>query len=272
MKQIAIFSSRDGLRALEATTLFSEGNKIRVSLYLTDSEPSAAAASGLPALGVEIVRTDAATFSSDLNTVEATLRDKGIDTIVCDGFLPALPDNNTLGTEFDLITVADGETIQQCVLKATRGSVDAEWARTLHLDYDEETARMNRQVPPPVQPQAPEQAPSATPPQVNPYPQQTPFVSQPNPAPQSTVIPGGEGARRPMPKTYLVWSVLATLFCCFLPGIIGIIFSSQVGTRYYQGDYAGAEKASRNAEIWIIVSFVLGMITSTLYLPLMLIS
>ncbi|MCH5230394.1 MAG: CD225/dispanin family protein [Muribaculaceae bacterium] len=74
-----------------------------------------------------------------------------------------------------------------------------------------------------------------------------------------------------MPSTWLIWSVLITVFCCFIPGIIAIIYSSQVSSRYYAGDIEGARRASRNAEIWIIVSFVLGVLSATLYLPFMLI-
>lgn len=72
----------------------------------------------------------------------------------------------------------------------------------------------------------------------------------------------------PMPPTYLVWSVIATILCCFIPGIVAIINSAKVSTKYFAGDIDGARRASRNAEIWIIISFVLGVITNTLYLPL----
>ena len=75
-----------------------------------------------------------------------------------------------------------------------------------------------------------------------------------------------------MPKNYLLWSVLTTLLCCFAAGIVALVFSTQVASRYYRGDYDGAERASRNAQIWVIASVVLGVITNTLYLPLMLIS
>ena len=72
----------------------------------------------------------------------------------------------------------------------------------------------------------------------------------------------------PMPPTYLAWSVVMTILCCTIPGIVAIIYSAQVSSKFYQGDLDGAARASRNAEIWIIVSFVLGVITNTLYLPL----
>ncbi|MDE6695945.1 MAG: phosphoribosylglycinamide formyltransferase [Muribaculaceae bacterium] len=71
-----------------------------------------------------------------------------------------------------------------------------------------------------------------------------------------------------MPPTYLVWSVIMTILCCTIPGIVAIINSAQVSSKFYQGDIEGASRASRNAEIWIIVSFVLGVISNTLYIPL----
>lgn len=76
----------------------------------------------------------------------------------------------------------------------------------------------------------------------------------------------------PMPPTGLLWSVLATVCCCFLPGIVAIVFSSRVSKCYYEGDLEGAEKASRLAQIWIIVSFVLGLVSSTLWFPLVMVS
>ena len=72
----------------------------------------------------------------------------------------------------------------------------------------------------------------------------------------------------PMPPTYLVWSVLMTILCCTIPGIVAIIYSAKVSSRYFEGDLEGSKRASHNAEIWIIISFVLGVITSTLYVPL----
>lgn len=78
--------------------------------------------------------------------------------------------------------------------------------------------------------------------------------------------------REPMPPTYLVWSIVATLLCCFIPGVVAIIFSAMVSSRYFAGDTEGARRASRMAEIWIILSIVLGIVTFTLYIPMMMIA
>ena len=79
---------------------------------------------------------------------------------------------------------------------------------------------------------------------------------------------GGLVPTLPMPPTYLAWSIVMTILCCTIPGIVAIIFSAQVSSRFHQGDIEGAKRASRNAEIWIIVSFVLGILSNTLYIPL----
>ena len=71
-----------------------------------------------------------------------------------------------------------------------------------------------------------------------------------------------------MPDNYLAWSVIVTILCCLIPGIIAIIFSASVSSKYYRGDLEGARRASRNAQIWCIISIVSGIIWATLYIPL----
>ena len=110
---------------------------------------------------------------------------------------------------------------------------------------------------------------------------QTHFSSQPNnmsPTPAGSTgytapaAPMGQRSMalqsEQMPPTYLVWSIIMTILCCTIPGIVAIIFSAKVSSKYYEGDLDGSRRASRNAEIWIIVSFVLGVLSNTLYLPL----
>lgn len=72
----------------------------------------------------------------------------------------------------------------------------------------------------------------------------------------------------PMPPAYLVWAVVMTVCCCLPAGVVAIIFSSQVSSKYYAGDIEGARRSSERAQIWIIVSFVLGVLSNTLYLPI----
>ena len=62
------------------------------------------------------------------------------------------------------------------------------------------------------------------------------------------------------PKTWLVESILTTIFCCLPLGIMGIVYSSSVESRYINGDYEGARKKSAKANEMVILSFVFGII------------
>ena len=70
-----------------------------------------------------------------------------------------------------------------------------------------------------------------------------------NPQPQT---PNGQV----MPPNYLVWSILVTLLCCLPGGIVAIVYSTQVSSRFLQGDYEGANASSRNARKWAIISAI----------------
>ncbi|MCI9285154.1 MAG: DUF4339 domain-containing protein [Muribaculaceae bacterium] len=83
-------------------------------------------------------------------------------------------------------------------------------------------------------------------------------------APRQPLRPGDE-ERPPMPPTYLVWAILATICCCIVTGVVAIIYSSKVSPLYYRGDYAGAKKASEMAGWWVIISFVAGLIWTPFY-------
>lgn len=95
----------------------------------------------------------------------------------------------------------------------------------------------------------------------------------PPPVPQPRIlygstVPGAPAAaddyrhQTPMPPTYLVWSIIATVLCCIPCGIAAIYFSAQVSSRYEGGDLKGAEKCSERAQLWIILSIVLGLIST----------
>ena len=62
------------------------------------------------------------------------------------------------------------------------------------------------------------------------------------------------------PKNYLVESILVTLCCCQPLGIVGIVFASQVNTKFTAGDFIGAEQASKDAKKWITWGFVTGLV------------
>lgn len=64
----------------------------------------------------------------------------------------------------------------------------------------------------------------------------------------------------PPPPSYLGWAIASTLCCCLPLGIVAIIYASQVNTKWLAGDVAGAYRASNRAQIWLILSIVLGLL------------
>jgi hypothetical protein len=70
----------------------------------------------------------------------------------------------------------------------------------------------------------------------------------------------------PRPKNWLVESILVTLFCCLPFGIVGIVNSASVNSRYDAGDYAGALSASQQAGKWTKIGFWVGLGVCILYI------
>jgi hypothetical protein len=69
----------------------------------------------------------------------------------------------------------------------------------------------------------------------------------------------GRGPVRDVPN-YLVQSILVTLFCCLIGGIVSIIYAAQVNGKLAAGDVRGAIEASNNAKTWCWVSFGIGLV------------
>jgi hypothetical protein len=68
------------------------------------------------------------------------------------------------------------------------------------------------------------------------------------------VLPPGQTV-----PNYLVFAILATVFCCLPAGIPAIVFAAQVNGKLQAGDIAGAQYASKNAKTWCWVSFGVGL-------------
>jgi len=61
------------------------------------------------------------------------------------------------------------------------------------------------------------------------------------------------------PKTWLVESILVTLFCCLPFGIAGIIYASRVESKFYASDLQGSIQASNDAGKWTKIGFWIGI-------------
>jgi len=68
------------------------------------------------------------------------------------------------------------------------------------------------------------------------------------------------------PKNYLIESILVTIFCCLPLGVVGIVFSTQVNSKFDAGDFAGAEKVSKQAKQFMMWGLILGILIYVGYL------
>ena len=106
--------------------------------------------------------------------------------------------------------------------------------------------------------------------QGSPYPPQNPNAyGQPNYGqPYGQPAYGYQQPQQPQlpcPPTYLVWSIIITLCCCLVGGIVAIVYSTQVESAWRSGDYALALKRSNQAKNWCIWSAVAGVVISIIY-------
>ena len=63
---------------------------------------------------------------------------------------------------------------------------------------------------------------------------------------------------------YIIFSILTTICCCRVLGIVSIVYASKIKSLQRMGDYAGAKEAARKAKIFSIVGAVVGLILSVI--------
>lgn len=71
------------------------------------------------------------------------------------------------------------------------------------------------------------------------------------------------------PKTWLVESILVTIFCCLPLGIVGIVYASKVSSLYASGKYDEAQHASAEAGKWTKIGGIIGLVVYIVYILLM---
>ena len=75
---------------------------------------------------------------------------------------------------------------------------------------------------------------------------------------------GEYGAPQVPPDNHLVAAILTTLFCCLPFGIVSIVKSSQVNSKWQAGDYQGAVQASEEAKTWWKRALIFGIIAEVI--------
>lgn len=282
MNKIAIFCSGEGDAARRLATLFNEGNKIKVELILTDRANSPLLEE--ECVGSETMFVEREKWHEPGDEILSLLQSREVDFLVLDDFRGMLPDEVAGAYAGRIIIATKPEEAPREVVAAimtqpsvheenesetehpedmpeipeipVEKSVDEEWAEVLQMNFD---ASKVAATPPPV-PQ--DRAP------IN----NGNYINGKFSQGQQTWKGYHPSNGQPMPPNHLVWAIIMAVCCCTIPAIVAIIYSSMVSSRYAQGDLEGAWKASKTSEIWIIVSFVLGVLFATLYLPIMLIS
>lgn len=278
MRNIAIFVSGEGRAAERIIKLFNEGNRLKTVLLVVEA-PSPEWVSNIKDESIRIVPVSEQDWADKSNNdLAPLLRQDNVSLIVLDDFSLFLSDEVMEAVNGEIIKVSSPEMAPKEVVAALEAdlrkpveqeeeklpeekpSLESEWADALKIQYR-----------PPKVPQTPPELPQPENQEIKieEIKEETPvFVRNENFYERRDERPLPS---EPMPSTWLIWSILVAVFCCFIPGIIAIIFSSQVSSRYYAGDIEGARRASRQAEIWIIVSVVLGVLAATLYIPFMMI-
>ena len=67
------------------------------------------------------------------------------------------------------------------------------------------------------------------------------------------------------PKTYLLESILVTIFCCLPFGVIGIYNAAGVSSAYNMGDYRLSMQRSENAKKWSLIGLIVGLVWSIMW-------
>lgn len=81
------------------------------------------------------------------------------------------------------------------------------------------------------------------------------------------IISDGSLGMPPLPpevrtKDYMVESILVMIFCCFLTGIIAVVYSHEARTALGRGDLLLAQVASRKARSLVLFSLLFGVFVS----------
>lgn len=144
---------------------------------------------------------------------------------------------------------------QKAAAESAEQSENSESAESSEHSEESEHSESSVTPPPVPQPQVP-QPPVAQPPMPQP-PMPQPPVAQ-TPMPQPPVAPEAEA------PTNLVWAVIATVMCCQITGVIAIVYGAMTSSANSAGNYEKARRYSDIAQIWVMVSIVLGLI----YMPI----
>lgn len=68
------------------------------------------------------------------------------------------------------------------------------------------------------------------------------------------------------PNSYLALAIISTILCCLPAGIVSIVYATKVNSAYEDGKYDEAERASKNAKTWGLVSIGVALLGWVIYI------
>ncbi len=68
------------------------------------------------------------------------------------------------------------------------------------------------------------------------------------------------------PSSYLALAIVSTILCCLPLGIISIVYATKVNSLYADGKYIEAQRASKSAKTWGLISVGLALFGWIIYL------
>ena len=91
------------------------------------------------------------------------------------------------------------------------------------------------------------------------------------PVPKAAQTPAPPAAPAPAQDTpkipnYLAGSILVTICCCQIFGIVAMIYAVQANSKLGAGDIQGATASSKKAKAWLLWGIALGLVVSMLLL------
>lgn len=70
------------------------------------------------------------------------------------------------------------------------------------------------------------------------------------------------------PNNYLALAIVSTILCCLPTGIVSIVYSTKVNDEYNDGNYEAANRSSKNAKTWAIVSIGIALFGWIIYIAI----
>ncbi len=67
------------------------------------------------------------------------------------------------------------------------------------------------------------------------------------------------------PDNFLVWSILSTVLCSPIFGIVAIVYAAKVDSHWYAGRHAESIDAAKKAKLWTFISVGTGIVFTIIY-------